>query len=97
MEFRENQTLSRFEAWLGDDLVGEAHYQLIDGVAEFDHTVVPPEYAGQGIAGQLVSYAMSQIRLNGQLTVQPSCPYVADWFSRHLDYADLLASPAPPA
>jgi uncharacterized protein len=92
MEFRHNQELSRFEAWLDGELVGEAHYVQTGEVADFDHTSVSSQHEGKGIAAGLVSYAMAAIRATDQTTVQPSCPYVEAWFGRHPEYADLLSS-----
>jgi hypothetical protein len=91
MEFKHNEELSRYEAWLDGKLAGEAHYVRIGGVADFDHTLVPRQFEGQGIAGQLVRHVMDELRGSGELKVKATCPYVVRWFELHPDYADLLA------
>ncbi len=90
MEFIHNIAASQYEAWQDGELAGEAHYRLIGTVADFDHTLVPPKLEGQGIAGRLVQYAMDDVRAEDAWTVRPTCPYVAHWFHKHPDYADLL-------
>lgn len=97
MEFRHNKRLSRYEAWLDGELAGEAHYRLSGEVADFDHTQVAQQFAGRGIAGELVHYAMDDLRAGGELKVRPSCSYVVAWFARRPEYADLLASSLPGA
>ncbi|MFT4110046.1 GNAT family N-acetyltransferase, partial [Propionicimonas sp.] len=70
---------------------GEAHYTVRDGVAAFDHTMVPSEFGGRGVAGRLVQHAMDEVRAAGEWKVRPVCSYVGFWFDRHPEYADLLA------
>lgn len=91
MDFIHNRELSRYEAWLDGELAGETDYELDDGVADFNHTVVPPQFGGRGIAGALVSFAMDDVRTAGAWKVRPTCSYVAGWFAKHPDYAELLA------
>jgi len=92
MEFTHNEALSRYEAWDESELVGEAHYVQANGVADFDHTRVPAQFEGRGIASKLVRHAMDEIRASGEVTVKPTCPYVVRWFELHPDYADVLAA-----
>jgi predicted GNAT family acetyltransferase len=90
MEFTHNQAAGQYEARQDGQLAGEAHYRLLGSVADFDHTLVPPEFEGKGVAGRLVQYAMDDIRDAGAWKVRATCPYVVHWFARHPDYADLL-------
>lgn len=90
-EFAHNREASRFELVLDGRLAGEVHYTLSGGVAAFDHTVVPPEFGGRGIAGRLVRHAMDEVRAAGEWTVRPVCPFVVRWFEQHPEDADLLA------
>ena len=55
------------------------------------HTVVPEQFAGRGFAGQIVKFALDDIRAGGK-KVQPTCPYVDSWISKHPEYEDLRAS-----
>lgn len=55
-----------------------------------DHTFVPPEARGKGIAMQLVEALIADARELG-FTVAPHCSYVAAAFRRNPDWADLRA------
>lgn len=90
-EFGHNPVASRFEVHIDGQFAGEAHYRLDGDLATFDHTVVLPEYGGRGVAGRLVRHAMDEVRAAGRWKVRAECPYVAGWFSKHPDEADLLA------
>ncbi|MFW6339880.1 MAG: GNAT family N-acetyltransferase [Wenzhouxiangella sp.] len=68
------------------ELVYSWHEQRVS----FDTVRVPEAVGGRGIAGQLTRHALDWARAEG-LTVQPACPYVANWVQRHPDYADLVA------
>jgi predicted GNAT family acetyltransferase len=55
-----------------------------------DHTFVPPEARGRGIAAALVEALIADAREQG-FTVVPQCSYVAAIFRRHPEWADLQA------
>lgn len=55
-----------------------------------DHTGVPDAYAGRGIAGQLARALVREARAAG-VKIVPLCPYVAAWFRKHPEEADLIA------
>lgn len=61
------------------------------GEARFaDHTYVPPEARGGGIAMQLVEALVEDARKEG-FTIVPQCSYVAAAFRRHPEWADVRA------
>ena len=55
-----------------------------------DHTLVPGEIGGRGIAAKLVAAMVADARQHG-FRIDPQCSYVAAAFKRHPDWADLLA------
>ena len=55
-----------------------------------DHTIVPPEIGGRGIAGQLMQALIADAREQG-FRIVPECSYVVAQFRRHPEWADLLA------
>lgn len=57
-----------------------------------DHTFVPPEMRGQGVAQLLVEALIADAREQG-FKIVPQCSYVAAQFRRHSEWADLLAEP----
>lgn len=61
-----------------------------DGTIIIDHTGVPPEYEGRGIAARLVNRAIADAREQG-FKITPLCSYVVAQFRRHPEWADLRA------
>jgi len=61
-----------------------------DGTIIIDHTGVPPEYEGRGIAARLVKRAIADAREEG-FKITPLCSYVVAQFRRHPEWADLRA------
>lgn len=61
-----------------------------NGTITIDHTGVPREYEGRGIAAKLVNKAIEDARAEG-FKITPLCSYVVAQFRRHPDWSDLLA------
>ncbi|MFC4605815.1 GNAT family N-acetyltransferase [Rhodococcus kronopolitis] len=80
-----------FEIYVDDVAAGHADYTQTDGVRDFDHTVVSPDFAGQGLAGKLVTAALDATRAEG-LKIATSCSYVAGFVEKNPAYQDLLAA-----
>ncbi|MGC9451152.1 MAG: GNAT family N-acetyltransferase [Oceanipulchritudo sp.] len=57
----------------------------------FDHTEVPPELRGQGVAAELATAALEHARENGWRVV-PACSYIEVFIRRNREYADLVES-----
>lgn len=55
-----------------------------------EHTLVPRELEGRGIAAELVDALVADARDQG-FRIEPQCSYVAVQFRRHPEWADLLA------
>jgi len=55
-----------------------------------NHTFVPPEMRGRGIAQLLVEALVADARAHG-FTIVPQCSYVDALFRRHPEWSDLLA------
>ncbi len=88
----------RFEARLEDGTpAGMVIYTMRDDAIVFTHTEVPEEYEGQGIASQIVRFALDSARARN-LRVVALCPYVRAYLRRHEDeYVDLVGhTPRPP-
>jgi predicted GNAT family acetyltransferase len=70
---------------------GEMTYRRIGpGTIAIDHTGVPPEYRGKGLAEMLVNAGIADARAEGTKIV-PLCSYVAVQFKRHPEWEDLRA------
>jgi predicted GNAT family acetyltransferase len=69
---------------------GRLTYVRHGNVLTAEHTLVPTEIGGRGIAGKLVEALIADARAQGWKIV-PECSYVAAAFKRHPEWADLLA------
>lgn len=81
----------RYEARLGDALVGWVEYGRVGSRLVALHTEVPAEYGGQGIASALVRRVIADARASGT-TITPRCPFFVAHFKRHPEDADLVAA-----
>jgi predicted GNAT family acetyltransferase len=59
----------------------------------FEHTFVPTELSGKGVAANLVRTALEEARQRGWRVV-PRCSYVAAFIKRNPQFADLIAPEA---
>lgn len=91
IEVTRNEEESRFEAHGGGQLLGYISYEVEDGVIDLPHTLVFPEYEGQGVGSALVRQSLDLIRDMDDMKVIPTCPFIDIWIRRHKDYQDLLA------
>ena len=64
---------------------------VAEGVADIDHTFVDESLRGQGVAGKLGRAAVDQLRSQGK-KAKTSCWYASQWFEKHPEEKDLLAS-----
>ena len=64
-------------------------YRRGDGVISLVHTGVPAAIGGRGVAAALVQTALEHARAEG-LKVVPASSYVAAYFKRNPQHADLL-------
>jgi uncharacterized protein len=86
---RDNAALSRFEL-AADGVTAFANYRIAGNVITIMHTETPVQARGRGLASQLVSGALENVRARG-LKVVPRCPFVRAYIAKHPDYRDLLA------
>jgi len=86
----ENTQLHRFELAIAGNDLAIAAYRIDDrGRVVLTHTEVPKEYSGQGVGGRLARGVFDAIRASGRKLV-PQCPFMAAWYERHPDYADVV-------
>lgn len=87
-----NEEDSRFEAHGGGQLLGYIDYKVDGKVTDLPHTLVFPEFEGQGVASTLTRQSLDMIReMDPEMRVIPTCPYIDVWIKRHAEYADMLA------
>ena len=86
LELRDNPGRSRYEALLGARVAGFLDYEARADRVLLVHTEVPPELAGNGIAGRLAQTALDDLRDRG-LKVVAVCRYVRTYVDRHPECA----------
>ncbi len=85
VEVRKNPEAMQYEAVKDGKVVSLASYHDADGVVTFPHTETDPEYQGQGLAGQVVSFALDDVVSEGK-EINPVCPYVVKYVAEHTKY-----------
>ena len=83
-----NTAAKRFEISL-DGKVAFSKYLLAGEMIVIEHTEVPVELEGKGLASQIVRTALDYARAR-ELKVMPLCPFTAGFIHRHPEYQDLV-------
>ena len=74
----------------GSDTIGRLTYQRRGNTLVADHTLVPPEIGGKGVAAKLVEALIADARTSGEKIV-PQCSYIEAAFRRHPEWTELRA------
>ena len=78
-----------------DKQIGEITFvPYQEHIIDANHTFIMPEYRGQDL-GLLLIDALTDYARSEQLQVLPSCPYVANIFSKEKKYQDIWYQPNP--
>lgn len=75
--------------------VGYTEYELEPGRIRFTHTVVKPEFEGQGIGSRLARHVVEDA-LSRDLRIVPDCPFVRAWLERHKEFDEKVDLPTEP-
>lgn len=87
-------TKHRYEILVDGKRAGLTAYRDRDAQRVFYHTEVDDAFAGQGLASQLVTQALTDVRNSGKRIV-PVCPYVAKYLKKHDEFADITDPVTP--
>ena len=74
---------------IANKLESHLEYVRVGNVLNLNHTYVPIELRGKGIAAKLVKSALSYVEEN-KLKIIPTCSYVAVYVQRHKEYDSLV-------
>jgi len=88
-EVRDNAARFRYEILVDGEVAGFVQYNMRGGRMILVHTEIQPAHEGQGLATQLVTEALDDIRGRG-LRIVPVCPFVERFITRHPEYDDLV-------
>ncbi len=83
-----NTAAKRFEISV-DGKIAFSKYLLAGEKIIIEHTEVPIELEGKGIASRIVHAALDYARAQ-KLKVMPLCPFTAGFIHRHPEYQDLV-------
>ena len=86
------RTADKFLIRLAPGKYAYIKYRLKGGTMYIDATFTPNEYRGRGLAAELTKAAIEYAREN-MLKIVPNCSYAKDYFEKHPEYRDILASP----
>lgn len=89
LDITHNMAKNRFETTV-DGTVAYISYVDSGDKLIYDHTIVPSQIGGRGIAGQLTKHALDYARAQGKKVV-PACSYVASYIQKNPEYRDLHA------
>jgi predicted GNAT family acetyltransferase len=91
MDFEiQHQEGNKYYAVIDGNEAAVGYFKVDDETLDFQHTYVPEELRGQGVAEKLVRHALDDARKQGY-RVLPSCPYVKRFVERHPEYQQGLA------
>ncbi len=89
MEIIHDEEDTRFYASL-EGGQAELTYSITDeGHMDFDHTFVPENHRGQGVADKLVKAGLEHAKAQN-CQIIPSCPVVETYVKRHSEYDDIV-------
>ncbi len=74
----------------GSSVIGRLTWTQHGAVRVAEHTLVPPEIGGRGVAALLVAALVADARVE-HFKIDPVCSYVAAQFVRKADWAELRA------
>ncbi|MDV6373459.1 GNAT family N-acetyltransferase [Deinococcus arenicola] len=86
---KDNEAAQQYELYVDGQLAGHAEYRPLPDARELPHTEIDGQYEGQGLGSKLVQFALDDLRGRG-LNAVPTCPFVADYISKHPEYQDLV-------
>ena len=87
---RKDDQAQRYELRVDEAIASYADFDDDGERVVMPHTVTQPAFRGQGLAAQVVQFALDDIRASGRRVV-PSCWFVAQFIDEHPEYRDLLA------
>ncbi|TXN29683.1 GNAT family N-acetyltransferase [Lacisediminihabitans profunda] len=82
----------RYELAIDGAAVAVSTYRDVGQRRVFLHTEVDPDHAGQGLATELIEWALGDVREKG-LRIVARCPMVAGYLTKHHQFDDLVDSP----
>ncbi|ANJ27290.1 GNAT family N-acetyltransferase [Agromyces aureus] len=89
-DFTHEPDADRYVLRLDDEIASVLDYRVLGDAIAMTRAFTNPRHRGSGLAGELVAYAVDDVEATSGRHVVPSCWYVAEWFDRHPERAQLL-------
>ena len=89
LEIQHNQEKRRFFTFVEERESYLTYDNHDDNVLNFNHTYVPFNLRGRGIAAKIVGYALEYARENN-FKIIPSCSYVRVFIEKNKQFTDLV-------
>lgn len=88
MEVVHNKEKQKFTITLQNKEAYLSYQKPQENIMDFQHTVVPKEFSGQGIAGKLVKAGLEEAQKTNSKVI-PTCSYVKGFFDKNPQYQNL--------
>jgi uncharacterized protein len=89
MDIRHDEAGQRFAAATDHGEAYIAYSRPDEETLALQHTRVPEEARGEGVADTLVRHALSWAKENG-IRVIPTCPYVRKWVDANQEFESVI-------
>jgi predicted GNAT family acetyltransferase len=90
-EFVHEPDARRYALRIDGQLACIVDYTVNANAIALTRTFTQPPMRGQGLAGELVEFAINDIEATTPYRVVPACWYVSEWFEKHPERAGLLS------
>jgi predicted GNAT family acetyltransferase len=81
----------RYTLRIDGDLASAVDYRVSGNSISFTHTFTDPKRRGQGLAAEIVEFAVNDVEATTGYRIVPMCWYVGEWFDKHPERAGLLS------
>lgn len=90
-EFKNETESSRYTLRIDGEIASAVDYKISGDSISFTHTFTDAKRRGQGLAGEIVEFAVNDVEQSSNLRIVPMCWYVGEWFDKHPDRSQLLS------
>ena len=89
MNIQHDEKGERFFIDLGGDEAYISYEKINDTTLDLQHTIVPEEHEGKGVATKLADHVFAHAKKNG-LKLIPSCAFVSAYVERNPEVSELV-------
>lgn len=89
-EFTHEPDANRYVLRTDGEIVAVVDYTINANSISFTRTYTNPGKRGRGHAAEIVKYAADDVEAQSSRRIIPMCWYVAQWFDKNPDRAELL-------